>query len=376
MASKYDRYWTARLKEIRSAAQVAAAGIAATVDVAELRQLGDRQSWYGVVEVRGRAASGASMAHAVSLGRIVAASGICAAWPERTFRLAVGPSCVLTITSMLGAAQARPAEHEVPGAAQLSTASRPGSQLGVGVSPLIEGQQLRRFAQQVRVTPSITAAAGGIDLNRTLLVIPCCKSKDGVADPGLPVVSVGDLIGREARILLDEGRRLAFRRPDTTLDLSSPLRPALAYYTGQPYITPGVRSALVEAIHDHGLQCLIISGGYGVLRAEEPIHWYEAYLGNTRSVWARRLPAILAEYVARQKVIHSYVVLSSVYSACVPPLTPTERRFVPSFTRGIDHGSPMTEVPARVGAELADLLPALIEGQPPRGGDMAPAARP
>ena len=111
--------------------------------------------------------------------------------------------------------------------------------------------------------------ASNVDLSQTLLVIPCSGEKKGAADPGLPVVSVGDLLGPAARQLLLQGRRLAFERPGTSLDMSTPLPPVLSYYTGQPYKTDGVRDALAETIR-HGLQCLIISAGYGVLRAEEP----------------------------------------------------------------------------------------------------------
>ena len=98
MASKYDRYWTAHLDEISAALQAAVGGSAAIVDVAAVRCLGDRQSWYGVAEVCGREMIRSSMAHATSLGRTVAVSGICAAWPLRTFRFTLGAPGVLTVT--------------------------------------------------------------------------------------------------------------------------------------------------------------------------------------------------------------------------------------------------------------------------------------
>jgi hypothetical protein len=58
MASKYDRYWTAHLDEIRAALQAAVNGAAVVVSVASVRHLGDRQSWYGIAEVRGREMTG------------------------------------------------------------------------------------------------------------------------------------------------------------------------------------------------------------------------------------------------------------------------------------------------------------------------------
>lgn len=94
------------------------------------------------------------------------------------------------------------------------------------------------------------------DLSDTLLVIPCSGGKRGTDDFGLPTVEVRDLAGAEAGRILEEGRRLAFDRNGTRLDLGSPLRPAVSYYSGQPYSTPGVRRARRrhrqrDALSDH-----------------------------------------------------------------------------------------------------------------------------
>ena len=50
MTSKYDGYWAARLGEIRDALGRAAEGFPATVATPGLRDLGDRQSWYGLAD--------------------------------------------------------------------------------------------------------------------------------------------------------------------------------------------------------------------------------------------------------------------------------------------------------------------------------------
>jgi len=89
VASKYDSYWARRLGEIRAAVERAAAGFPAVVELPGLRSAGERQSWSGVAEVRGRDVTRSAMAHATSLGKTVAASGICAAWPESTFRFTI-----------------------------------------------------------------------------------------------------------------------------------------------------------------------------------------------------------------------------------------------------------------------------------------------
>jgi hypothetical protein len=100
MASKYDVYWTDQLDRICTELQAAAAGTPAVVVVPELRHLGARQSWYGVAEVHRREVVRSSMAHATSLGKTVAGSGICERWPDNTFRFTISADGrVLTITT-------------------------------------------------------------------------------------------------------------------------------------------------------------------------------------------------------------------------------------------------------------------------------------
>lgn len=202
-------------------------------------------------------------------------------------------------------------------------------------------------------------------LSQTLLVVPCSGRKEPRLDTRLHEVSIGGLLGAEARAVLEEGRRRAFAQSKTQLRNTSPILPALAYYSGQPYATPGVRDGLLQAVQA-GVHVLIVSGGYGVLRAEEPIHSYNAHLGTqTRHVWSTRLPHILRDYVARQRITRSLVLLSTQYAACVPQLTSDEYRFVPTFDRTSDKGSAMQAVPAKIGFELLRQLQSLLRSQPP-----------
>jgi hypothetical protein len=103
VASKYDLYWTEKLAEIRAAVARAASGLPSTVRLPGLTGLGDRQSWHGVTEVRGDDATRSSMAHATSLGKTVAANGVCTPWPQSTFRFAIATSGdTLTISTAEG----------------------------------------------------------------------------------------------------------------------------------------------------------------------------------------------------------------------------------------------------------------------------------
>ena len=113
VASKYDLYWAARLGEIRSAVARAADGLSTVVTVPGLTSLGDRQSWHGVAEIRGRDAMRSSVAHATSLGRTVPVSGLCTQWPETTFRFTIAANGeTLTIHADEGRQMVRPAAQE------------------------------------------------------------------------------------------------------------------------------------------------------------------------------------------------------------------------------------------------------------------------
>jgi hypothetical protein len=104
---KYDRYRTACLGQIQAAPGRAAGGSPAAVATPGLRDLGARQSWYGLAEVCGSELIRSSMAHATSLGRTVAASGICVPWPQDTFRLTVSTAGdTVTVTAAGPASQA------------------------------------------------------------------------------------------------------------------------------------------------------------------------------------------------------------------------------------------------------------------------------
>ena len=96
MASKYDDFWGARLDDIRATVERASHGAPSKLSVHDLAVHGERSSWYGTVTVRGQTVLGGSMAHAVALGRLVAAHGLCRPI-DATFRFTIGTDLVLTV---------------------------------------------------------------------------------------------------------------------------------------------------------------------------------------------------------------------------------------------------------------------------------------
>jgi hypothetical protein len=116
VTSKYDQYWAACLDQLQAALGRAAGRSPAAIATPGLRDLGARQSWYGLAEVRDSKLIRSSMAHATSLGKTVATMGICAPWPQDTFRLTVSTAGdTVTITNVGPASQAaRTTPHRQP----------------------------------------------------------------------------------------------------------------------------------------------------------------------------------------------------------------------------------------------------------------------
>lgn len=107
-------------------------------------------------------------------------------------------------------------------------------------------------------------------MNR-LTIIPCSAKKARTGDHQEGSRLTNDLEPDTARQLLDSRERL---RERAQVDEST-LLPAWMRYTGLLYESAG--DCLANAL-DRGEHILIISGGYGVVKADEPIGWYEAVL--------------------------------------------------------------------------------------------------
>jgi hypothetical protein len=192
------------------------------------------------------------------------------------------------------------------------------------------------------------------ELADTLLLIPCCMGKRGNRSLDIASASMSEFLGAEAGELLAEGRIEAFKRAQ--LDASSTAVTALSRYSGQPYATRGVVDGILDAM-SRGLHVVIVSGGYGLLRAEEPIQDYEAPMQRTITVWRRRIPAVLRDYVDRNGIRRTFGTFSRQYAAAVPDrLSEEDWRAIPNFDEIGREGSPMKVVPERVGELSAGLL--------------------
>jgi hypothetical protein len=215
--------------------------------------------------------------------------------------------------------------------------------------PLSTGSDIDTFRALAR--PS---AYGTGDLSDTLLLVPCSAAKRGQRLLHMKPRSLIDFLGPEAASELASGRRQAFTR--CRLDPDSEPITALARYSGQPYKTEGVIDGLLDAMA-RGLHVLIVSGGYGLLRAEEPIHDYHAQMGKTLPVWRSRIPTILRDYVRRNGIARTFGTFSQKYGEAVPDhLTEEDWRAVPTYHKLKSNEPALKVVPQRVAQLMLKLL--------------------
>lgn len=131
-----------------------------------------------------------------------------------------------------------------------------------------------------------------------LLVIQCCKGKDG--DRSDPITPVDVRRGLQATAsVLDRGQS----HFDSRFDHESDLRLAILRYNGHFYSTPGVRNELITAQRTARLDLLIMSAGYGFVHAFQPIQKYEIEMkGAVATYWRKGgLARVLDEYVRRTR---------------------------------------------------------------------------
>jgi|GEM_PF-2549868 len=151
-------------------------------------------------------------------------------------------------------------------------------------------------------------------VKKNLLIFPCSKKKEGAGlYRPLQPASITNFIGKKAADeLLAARKAVAKDRDRAKIEVNSPLVPALALYSGFQYEVDGFKDRVAGAIRS-GIHCLIISGGYGLIRAEEPIHSYEATITDTKKYWGIVIPEVLVDYIRRNQISRVFIGCSSSY---------------------------------------------------------------
>jgi len=96
MPSKYDIYWQNKLLEIEQLLKDAYKnGESGEIDVSDIINYGERNSWYGVVEVLKDGIRKGEMAHARSLGKVITRNKLLDVYEESGFRIVISTNLKL-----------------------------------------------------------------------------------------------------------------------------------------------------------------------------------------------------------------------------------------------------------------------------------------
>lgn len=200
-----------------------------------------------------------------------------------------------------------------------------------------------------------------MEFEKKLLIVPCCKSKNG-RSASIQSRSIDEFISEETSSLLHQSRRLAFERPQTWLNNESFPAPALFRYSGTMYCVEGFRDAVRYAV-DGGMHVLVESGGYGLIRIEEPICNYEAQMNRTAPIWRHVLPKVLADYISRNKIEQVFVAGSKSYLSVLRRSSwwePANCRWFLSYV-GRGNGNAYEIVPQNLGIAVRDLIQSKLQ---------------
>jgi hypothetical protein len=190
------------------------------------------------------------------------------------------------------------------------------------------------------------------DPARTLFIIPCSGLKSG-GGMAAARTSILDSIPTDLAVALQHAR--ARRGPMITLDQSA-LRPAWQRYDGAFY--RAAAPAIEGALH-RGQHILIISGGYGIVRAGDAIGTYEAVFRPAQ--WPRGLlEDVILAYAERHRLVAVRAIASATtgYAALIRNDLPWRRAGIadsclitPERTKGA-----MKKAPGAQGEALVALL--------------------
>ena len=200
-----------------------------------------------------------------------------------------------------------------------------------------------------------------------LFLIQCCADKKGnreifsqersvLAD--LPATAAAELVDLRSRVRSMHADKFGGKRLT-----------ALALYTGYLY-TEATKRLLLDP--PTGVQFLIMSGGYGLLRPNEGIRAYNVSMDQTYSVWKAGLPAILGAYVYSNGIpaVHAIVSRTGSYKKV---LDAARRNGVPITTHAVRYtgDGALRAVPTL----QAKLLAALVTGGEVESVDGVPVER-
>ena len=191
-----------------------------------------------------------------------------------------------------------------------------------------------------------------------LLLFPCSAAKTpGKDSPALKDARVRTLLPKKARVLLLKTRK-EVRTSFIESFHSGTKTKALDLYNGFQYQVSGFKKKVRHAINHQGLHCLILSGGFGLVAAGEPILNYNVSMPQSTKYWKKVLPLVLAAYVKHHHIKRVFIASSSSYlGALKDPVWRTSAKVwlcEPHVAPG--EGGALIKVPRLTGTAIIDLL--------------------
>ena len=194
-----------------------------------------------------------------------------------------------------------------------------------------------------------------------LIIWPCCAEKNGIE----PTICGGKNIEQ----FLDDTyiKELHEGRIKNLMVKGSKNLPALDFYTGNLYKVPNFKDTIRTAVQS-GIHCLILSAGYGLIRADEPINSYDRTMNAAKASWTKDnlLPNVFSNYLTRNKISKVYITAScSTYAPALfidPKINPRPRFQIPAscdvflyIPMAIGKGA-LVKVPKMQGEAVHDLI--------------------
>jgi len=140
----------------------------------------------------------------------------------------------------------------------------------------------------------------GSKRDKVICFIPCCGSKYASGKIIKPehILSEKDLPNTWHNLL--EGRK----GMQYCINFKSPKTSAINLYTGSPYeVLSPYKKEIIELIQRGKLRLIIISAGYGIIDALEPIHSYDEMMkGRVASHWKNaNLTGVIADLLMQER---------------------------------------------------------------------------
>lgn len=169
--------------------------------------------------------------------------------------------------------------------------------------------EARVTRQAVAVRSEVPVSLSLEQLRQTLILIPCSGSKSSGGTSARGCAPLTDDLPQSLAERLVSARGAVLSKAEFD---DRELMPALQRYQGMLYSSAG--QALQGGV-DAGLHVLIISGGYGAIKAAEPIGYYSTRL--VLSAWPRGLlEEVLLSYVRRHKLTRVRAFVSTTTDYC------------------------------------------------------------